>query len=377
MGEQEVKMQEKEKPTGPPAVSADDFRDFGCAHCGRIFGTKPHSEGGTVQYVCAGCGKTTLVVDGRLERSTLGVMVGAQHVFPEVMPHPRLAWPIDREALIRERVHRDQLSRWLRLAYGGEVGIIQTAEHIRRWQKLPIMAVFAPNENVLVNWFGEYVFVHILGLQLRQPLPATLMHPIASVFGHFTLTNYIDEVIAPHVDIRNAYSGNEDITRFIATCEDGFAAALVIRYLRELSKLDTKRIADICFLHVASNKRWIDNDAVDYEVLLEVLGLTHRYVNGSLNPTMTGLTMDFLDKVVIELNDPIVHGQCAVQVTLAEGIYRLSMPVLHSSFGVNHKVGQLTREFVFRVPTIPDAALTAFFLVKVLAPMMGEMRQMS
>lgn len=423
------------------AVTVSEFNDFGCAYCGGIFGTTPISGGGTTQWSCADCGRTTLVVNDGLERSTMGFgSHGGESVYPKVSPHPRRGQPVDREQVARDRQARildastSRLSQWLRLGYGYGIEFTRPGNHSSKSEQLAILAARNEAEDVEVTWFGDNGSFHFLGLALRRPLPATLMYPISSIFGHYALSGHVNPTVAPPVEFLSAYHRKTQLDRFGTNAGDGFSAALVIRYLRELSKLDTDRIMDICFHHTRYGVRGdVDGNAIDNDALFEALGLavnSHPY-----DPALTELPADFFDEIIIDLYERIVQGQSAVRVKLAEGTLLPPMPIpfeglcvdlqetalqelvpeamqerpftnqygryvvsylpvtlLHGDqasaqmryqaqqqsatpvCSVYYLTRRLTRDFIFSTPNMLDAALTAFFLVKVVAPMMQEMR---
>lgn len=328
----------------------------------------------------------------------------------------------------------ENLYQWLRLGYGQEVAFTQVGGHTSKSHRLPILAVNDPKEDVDVTWFGDNFYFHFLGVSLRHTLPAILMYPISSIFGQYPLSGHVNTQIAPPVNFLTAYYRKQRLERFGSDTGDGFSAALVIRYLRALSKLNIPRIMDICFEHTNHGPREeIDGNAIDSNDLLETLGLTinkHPY-----DPALTGLPTDVFETIVVDLFEKIVHGQSAVRIKLSEETLLPPMPfpyqgicvdlqetildqfvpetvherpyqnqykqfvvsylpvsLLSSTFeggerffeaqqqsatpvsGIYKCLNRLTREFVFSTPNILDAALTAFFLVKAVAPTIQAMR---
>jgi hypothetical protein len=359
-------IEKKKEYKGPPAVSASDFELYGCAHCGGIFLQTLRSVGSTDQLVCDYCHKTTFVVHGSYGCSALSVVDDGKEVFPKVVPHPRSAWPVDRPRLIIEREERIRLSQWLRFGYDCDVLPFRTDEHYEGPQALPIMAVFATGNGVVVKRLGNHANTHILAVELMPALSAALMYPISTTFGgyRFTMESHTAGKNAPVVDYSSACRDRLELGGFGATCEDGFMAAQVIRYLCELSKLDTGRIMDIWFGHVASDQR----KQVDYKALLETLGLA--FTQEGSNVTLTGLATDVIDEISVSFN---ANGPSIVWVKLAEGTILTSMPV--PNVNRNRQAGPLRRNYTLSTPSGLDAALTALFFVKVLAPMIREMRQ--
>ncbi len=432
--------QQVEVPQGPLAVPASEFDQFGCPGCGGIYGTSPISGGGTAQFNCSDCGRMTLVVADDLDRSAIGISSGdADPVYPVVVAHPRRGRPINREQLMRERQSRimdgatSALYQWLRLGFGREVEFNRVSEHTSKSQRLPILASSDPTDNVEVTWFGYNYHSHFLGLTLRRPLPATLMYPISSVFGHYALSGHVNTTVAPPVDFLTAYYGKKELDRFGTDTGDGFSAALVIRYLRELSRLDIDRIMDVCFGNTRYGARdEVDANAIDKKLLFQALGL--RVDKTPYQPSVAEIDQDVFDGIMVSLYEGPVNSRSAVRLWLAEGTYLPPMPLprntlyvnvddtlinvaggdddgpLRSHFGhrgpslvpvsllnivpselyrqhreeldrstvpvsdVYHCTSTPTREFVFGVANVLDAALTAFFLTKVVAPAIQEMR---
>jgi len=81
---------------------------------------------------------------------------------------------------------------------------------------------------------------------LQEPVAATLMYPISGLFGRYALSGHTDPKGAPAItNFEKAYHNRTLIRRFGVECNSPLQAALVIRYLNEVSKLPAQEIFDL------------------------------------------------------------------------------------------------------------------------------------
>lgn len=81
---------------------------------------------------------------------------------------------------------------------------------------------------------------------MQKPVAATLMYPISGLFGRYALSGHTDSKGAPAItNFEKAYHNRALIQRFGVECYSPLQAALVIRYLNEVSKLPAKEIFDL------------------------------------------------------------------------------------------------------------------------------------
>lgn len=345
----------------------------------------------------------------------------------------------------------NDLARWLQLGYGFDLKPKLVASHTSKSVELPVAKYSDQMLNVEVTWFANNFYFYFLGIALRRPIPAALMYPISTVFGDYPLSGNTNTKVAPPVDFLSSYYKRADLKRFGTDCGgSGLIAAMVIRYLSELSKLDTGKIMDIAFYKTRYGDKPVPHgNHIETGELLAALGL--KVNKDHYNPGITNLPKGILEEVVVDIFERIAQGESATRVKLAErnpmqptrmklaeGIFLPPTPVpfgglcvgleetaldglvsdelqerpykneyskhlvsylpvqlLGSDISQDHqamvrewsegcpydlnyaysKLPKPTREFVFSTPNVLDAALTAFFVVKVMAPIMQELLQ--
>lgn len=436
---EKVSIVESEVPSGVIAVSSRDAQQFGCPYCGGIYGTSPISGGGSQLWQCSDCGKTSINLADGVNKSTIGV----DEAYPELQHHPRCDKPIDREKLIRERESSVKsegfidLKNWLLLGHGHPARITEVGSHSSKSRGLPIVGSESPS-SVRVNWFGYNYHFYFLGIELKQPVPATLMYPISSIFGGYALSGHVNtEVAPPLTNFQKAYHNCTPVGVFGGDCGgSGFMAAAVIRYLEEISKLDIEKILDVCLRKTSyGSTDVIDGNGIEFADLAKLLGLEYAKF-AYYDFDVQNLPDDVFDRVNVDWFDSDLGADSSsIHVTMKKGVYlppltlpaeiyvdlkdtlldrhipqdtqerpvknsysdhlllkvpahllhyqkdrtpeerqRLRESVKYPTHGVYESVNLGTREFTFNVPNVLDCALTAFFFVKVLAPMIRELQ---
>lgn len=414
------------------AVSFTDAQKFGCPHCGGIFGSSPISGGGSQVWNCADCGETSIYVNDGLGKSTIGV----GDTYPAVQPHPRRDGPVvDRDKIIADRANRihteavTDLNRWLTLGYGQRAHSLPVGSHHSKSYKLPIIGcsdIGTHNADVTcVTWFGYNYYFYFMGVALMNPIPATLLYPIAGIFGSYALSGHVNTKIAPPItNFEKLYHNCTPVQRFGGDCgNSGIRVALTLRYLEEISKLDMNGILDVCLRKTRYGETdVIDGNGVDFNTLLKLLGIE----GGELyKEVITNAPQDIFESIKFDwfgTHTGHILGGSAIQVTMREGILMSSLPspaevslelkdtllgmfgpkdVLpripasclgyrrdqneeryllyekggYQPHGFYHKANIGTRAFALHTPNVLDSALTAFFLIKVLAPVLKAVRQ--
>ncbi len=404
------------------AVLASDAHKFGCPHCGGIFGSSPISGGGSQVWQCADCSNASVYLADGLEKSTIGI----SGQYAEVSPHPRRDRPVDREKLLAE--HKTQieavafvdLQHWLLLGHGQPARIEKVGSHWSSSHGLPIIASDCPS-GVRATWFGNNYYFYFLGVELRNPIPATLLYPISGMFGSYALSGHVNTEVAPPItNFQKLYHNCAPMQRFGGECgSDGLQAALVLRYLEAVSKLDVEGILEVCLRKTRyGNTDVIDGNGIDFDALVKLLGieggrLYHEQVTNAPSNVFEGIALDWFGTKS--------GGKSAVEVRMQEGVILPSMRVpaeisldpkdtglgsgvsgvlkripiqwldyRHDEAGERHRFFSRaryqphwayqranlgTRDFVFHTPNVLDSALTTFFLMKVLAPVLQTVQE--
>lgn len=415
------------------AVSDSEAYDFGCPHCGGIFGTSPVSGGGSRIWRCADCWETSIYLADGITKSTIGI---GSH-YPELQPHPRRGQPVNRTQLVYEREKHIEseafvdLRRWLLLGHGHSARITQAGSHISKSRRLPIIASETLC-NVSATWFSDNYYSYFLGAELKQPIPATLLYPISAIFGRYALSGHVNTDIAPPLtNFQKAYHNCTPIRVFGGDCGGyGFNAALVIRYLEEVSKLDIEKILDVCLRKTRYGATdHIDGNGIKFADLAGLLDLAYdqfAYYDFDVQNAPT----DVFERVNVDWFDyDLGVGRSSIHITMKENMFLPPMPfpadiyvdlrdtlldryipqeaqerpvknrydnciiqkiparllqyqknrtpeerqkfhgkVKHPIHNVYEQVNLGTREFTFNVSNVLDCVMTAFFFTKVFAP---------
>lgn len=330
---------------------------------------------------------------------------------------------------------RDNLEKWLLLGHGRVASIAEVKSHTSKSQRLPIVGSASLN-NVDVSWFSYNYYFYFLGVKLKQAIPATLLYPISTIFGRYPLSGHVNTEIAPPLtNFEKAYHNCDLLKTFGGDCGgEGLVPALVIRYLEEVSKLDIEKILDVCLRKTRYGAvDYIDGNAIKFEDLAKLLHLQYAkfaYYDFDVQNAPT----DIYERVNVDWFDTEMNGS-SVHVTMREGVLLPPLPTsakiyvdlrdtaldqyippeaqerpvknrysehlllkvpadmlcyqkdrtyeerqkLHESsdypvHGIYDRVHLGTREFTFNVPNALDCAMTAFFFIKVLAPIIIELR---
>lgn len=404
------------------AVLASEVAKFGCPHCGGIFGSSPMSGGGSQVWQCADCGKTSIYVADGLERSTIGF---GDH-YPDVAVHPRQGRPVDREKLVADRKSQIELEafvdlqRWLLLGHGQPARLEKVGSHSSKSRGLPIIASEG-SSSVRATWFSYNYYFYFMGVELMKPIPATLLYPISDMFGGYALSGHVNTEVAPPItNFQKLYHNCTPIQKFGGDCGGyGLQAALALRYLEEVSKLDIEGILDVCLRKSQYGKTdVIDGNGIEFDELVKLLGIE----GGRLyDKQVTNAPSDIFEKIALDWFGTQSGGKSAVQVTMREGVLLPVLPlpaeisldpkdtvlngvtpeqikrvpiqwleytrdqteerrmflgtVKYEHHQLYHKANPGTRDFVFHTPNVLDSALTVFFLMNVLAPVLRTLQE--
>ena len=314
------------------AISAKDFEKYGCPDCGGIFGYSNFSGGGAALWNCE-CGATIVVLADGIITSPISI----SDITPILQEHPRKDFPIDREKLIKERAENissseiDSLTKWMRLGYGEEIEIKVVDHHSSKSRTLPIIsAVPKSGSNVQVTWFAQNFYFHFLGVKFEEPLYATLLYPISNLFDRYALSGHVNTKLAPPItNIMKHYHNQELLKNFGMDCGNGFFAALVVRYLHEVSKLDKEKIMDLCLRKSQYGKvDIIDGNSLDFDELVDVVGLVgeKKYCEFEVATSEESI----FSKITIDEFDTDLHNS-SVHITLKDGVILPALPISSSN----------------------------------------------
>lgn len=326
------------------------------------------------------------------------------------------------------------LTKWLSLGFGKDLQPRIVGHHISKSYALPIVAADIKASPVEVTWFAQNFYFYFLGVSLKQQIPATFLYPISGIFTDVPLSGHVNKKIAPDLpNFEKSYHNCENITRFGSNVGNGFGAALAIRYLLEVAKLDREAILDVCLRKTEYGKREkIDGNTIDFERLARLIGLepTKSYTydfdvkmvpdeifekiqvdwfdiglgKSSVHVKFSGKAylptlVPFPADIYVDLHDTLL-GEYVPERSQAIGVnnpysdhilfkvparllpyrhengisyQRKSESVEYPVSGVYQRVNEHTRQFTFNVPNVLDCALTAFFFIKIVAPLMQEL----
>jgi hypothetical protein len=140
----------------------------------------------------------------------------------------------------------DDSTRILYAGFDPQVDIGTARTHTSKSRTLPILKGEKEGSNVRVTSIGHNFHNYFLGVELQEPIAATLMYPISGLFGSYALSGHTDPDGAPAItNFEKAYHNRDMIQRFGVECGSPLQAALAIRYLNEISKLPAQEIFDL------------------------------------------------------------------------------------------------------------------------------------
>lgn len=147
--------------------------------------------------------------------------------------------------------------------------------HTSKSCNLPILSGSCGDGNVSVTNLSYNWYFHFLGVQLRKPINALLLYPISSAFGKYALSGHTDSEGAPPIgNFLREYHTAAPLTRWGMDVGTDLNAAMVIRHLHAASMIDAERIMDICLRKTSYGQMdAIDGNAVDFDKLTQALGL--------------------------------------------------------------------------------------------------------
>lgn len=418
------------------AVSANDANKYGCPHCGGIYGYPIVQDGSSVLWSCDGCGQTSIYLATGVKVSTIGVGNSYPRLCRHPRKgHPtnRNKLVSEREKFIKSEAYSD-LGKWIELGYGRPVRIMEVGEHTSKSECLPILGTESAG-GTKVTWAGYNYYFYFLGVELAKAIPATLLYPISGLFGSYPLSGHVNTKVSPPLtNFLKAYHNVTPVKVFGGDCGgDGILMALAIRYLEEVSKLDAKAILDVCLRKTSyGNLDHIDGNAIEFEDLVKLLNLKYEgfayydfFVQNKPEAVFKKVNVDWF------ASEYGSHSS-AVHVVMQDGVYLpplpLPAPILvdlrdtaltkfvppelqqrpltgttdtdcivqkipvdflnfqkerhpreeralqgrYEPHGLYHCVNPGTTHFTFQTPNVLDCAMTAFFLVKVLGPIIMD-----
>jgi hypothetical protein len=142
--------------------------------------------------------------------------------------------------------------------------------------ELPIVGacVLQDPQNVTVENLSDNFHFYFLSLKLKQAIPATLLWPLSGLFGSVPLSGHVTDRNFV-TNFPKAYHNVERLSEISMSVGNGLQAALVIRYLNEVSKLPVDDILN----RVLYKTRYGTVDAIDFNAvdsnqdLMKLIGL--------------------------------------------------------------------------------------------------------
>jgi len=414
------------------AISAKEFDRCGCPNCGGIYGSSPISGGGSTLWNCADCQHTSVLLADGLTKSTIGIGGDNYPELQKHPRHdkPVDREKLIRERKERiESEERIDLDRWLFYGYGMPSKNRKVGSHTSKSRRLPIFATSPNGSNVRVTWFGQNYYFYFLGVEFDKPVCATLLYPISAIFGGYALSGHVNTEIAPPLgNIQKAYHNNTMVERFGADSGSGFTSALVIRYLDAVSLLEASDILDVCLRKTRyGSMDAINGNAIEFDLLTKAVGLVRSGKDTPYDFEVEISDESIFEQVQIDWHD-LELGRSSVYVTLRDGYFLPAMLLPMGTTYVDptdslldqylprekqkrpprgtydetivkkipaHLLGYRkasqdeyqalnscvyppnwcysgvnpdTKNFTLNVPNVLDAAMTAFFLTRVLDP---------
>jgi hypothetical protein len=196
-----------------------------------------------------------------------------------------------------------RLEKVIRLAYGKPVKLKILDYHVSRETLLPITAVQKEKDNVQVVWLAQNFYSYFLGMKFKSPICATLLYPISDLFNKLSRSNHITGApVYPLPDFARASCANEMIETLGVECDSRFLVPIVLRYLFEVSQLDSQKILNLCFYPKGEEKqKVIDANYIETPDLLKAVGLKYQsvsyeeYLDLPENSIFEKITMDKFD----------------------------------------------------------------------------------
>ncbi|MBU2637614.1 MAG: DnaJ domain-containing protein [Nanoarchaeota archaeon] len=158
----------------------------------------------------------------------------------------------------------DDSTRILYAGFDPQVDIGTARTHVSKSRRLPILKGEKQGCNVKVTSIGYNFHSYFLGVELQEPVAATLMYPISGLFGRYALSGHTDLEGAPAItNFEKLYHNRTLVQKFGVECGNALQAALAIRYLNEISKLPAQKIFDI----VLDKTNYGKIDAIDFNAV--------------------------------------------------------------------------------------------------------------
>lgn len=271
--------------------------------------------------------------------------------------------------------------------------------HTSKSRELPVAQASSENSNVSIGWLADNFHFNFLGIELKKPVLTTMLYPISRVFGSYPLSGNTSSSFPPLTNFEKAYQNRDSIRRFGAVSGNDATTAMVIRYLHELSALDHNRLMKIVMDSTRYGKRdVIDRNGIEYADLASAVGIKREDEKEiTYFDFDAGDIPSYFKKINVRWIDTKL-GRSSVRVELAEnGLPNLTLPYEGTLFfpttekqreaGLEKEVPAncLTygakeqalggREFTLNVPNPLDAALTFFYLTKVVAPVVEAYKE--
>lgn len=220
-----------------------------------------------------------------------------------------------------------RLEKAIRLAYGKPVKLEILDYHVSQKKLLPITAVTGETDNVQVVWLAQNFYSYFLGMKFETPICATLLYPISDIFNELSGSSHTTGApVCLLPDFVRASYTNEMIETLGVECDSRFLVPIVLRYLFEISQLDSQKILNLCFYPKGEKKqKVIDANYIETAGLLKAVGL--KYQHGAYEKYLDLPENSIFEKITIDQFDTVLGGASVVVELKADTfIPRLPFP---------------------------------------------------
>jgi hypothetical protein len=218
-----------------------------------------------------------------------------------------------------------KFKKWIDFGYGRPSKVETVSYHTSKSRTLPIVAAKKADSNVKVVWFGNNFYSHFLGMQFHKPICASFLYPISDYFDELACSGHINSGVAAELPHYVRASSNQEMIKTLGVECDGISAALIIRYLHEISKLDHEKILRICYEGREGRKKtFIHGNHVNFKNLFAAVdsGLEEESFGAFIKLSEDSI----FEKVHIEYFSNISRHGSSVIVTMKAGSLLPSMP---------------------------------------------------
>src|SRR3989344_5348735 len=253
----------------------------------------------------------------------------------------------------------DDSTRILYAGFDPQVNISTARTHTSKSRTLPILKGEKEGSNVVVTSIGHNFHNYFLGVELQEPVAATLLYPISGLFGRYALSGHTDPKGAPAI----TNFGKIDSVDFNAVGGDGKAK------LANILNLGFEKIAYYDFditnapeFFKRINVDWFDTEigrsSVHFEFTDHALPAMPIPVGALYIPTTKEMQELGLAKKVPARSLEYKRDHSPERDKLSEGIVSDNY----------HRAEWDNMNWTINTPNGLDTAMTAFMLNHVLVP---------